>query len=58
MRILQKSLRDSLIEGSLGNTLEDLLEVPPRESLTEGSFRNTLKDLLEDSFKRPQRIFR
>ena len=51
MRILQKSLKDSLIEGSLRNTLEDLLEVPPRESLTEGSFRNPLKDLLEESLR-------
>ena len=51
MRILQKSLRDSLIEGSLRNILEDLLKVPARESLTEGSFRHLSKDPLEESLR-------
>ena len=48
LRILQTSLRDFLIEGSL---LEDLLEVPPRESLTEGSFRSPPQHLLEKSLR-------
>jgi hypothetical protein len=35
LRILQTSLKDFLIEGSLRNTLEDLLEVPLGNPLQE-----------------------